>query len=152
MIDSGVNTRVDVVDDDAANANVYSDNTALSAGMYVRVSDVNNSANCTYYTLTTAISTEMTADSTTMQKIEERITASRTVKTYRTEVGKTAKLIAASYDASNKLIGISIDEKDISSAGIYKFNVGVTEGETTKIMLWLNNMKPYDAPAVYDEE
>lgn len=151
MLDSDVNTRIEVTNGNTAEATVYSDNQALAANMYVRVSDVNNSANCTYYILTTAISSDMRVENLSMNKFSEYITASRIIKTYRTELGKKAKLIATTYDTDGKLIDISIDEKDISSANTYKFFVGVNEGAQTKIMLWLDDMKPYDAAIPYTD-
>ena len=151
MLDSDVSTRIEVTNGNTAGAMIYSDNQALAENMYVRVSDVNNSANCTYYRLTTAISSDMYVENLSMNKFSEYITASRIIKTYRTELGKKAKLIATTYDANGKLTDISIDEKDISSANIYKFSVGVYEGAQTKIMLWLDDMKPYDAATPYSE-
>ena len=149
MLDSDLNTKIEVVNGNTAAATVYSDNQALAAGMYVRISDVNDEENCTYYRLTTAISTDMRVEALSMKKVEEYITATRVIKTYRTESDKKAKLIATTYDANGKLTDISVDEKDISSADTYKFQVGVNEGATTKIMLWLDDMEPYDAATPY---
>lgn len=136
-IDSDINTRLEVLDRTATS--VLSDNVALSADMYVKVSDVNNSENYKLYVLSDILNEGAFAAS----ENGNVITVTRTFKAYKTE-NKTVKVIIASYDSTGKLIDVDLDEKTITNKGTYNFEVSADKSDSVNIMMWDGALKPYN--------